>query len=219
MDLSIPWIRDNIQLISEIPISKIPLKFHLIWIGDNPLPEYGKQNYEAWKRLMPHWEGKLWTNEDVQEFPEEVISKINQAEKGAQKADILRYYIIEKYGGFYIDTDIVPIRALDPLLYLGNDIVLYHDNSLTWPYIINNFFGACPHHPVLQETCKRVLCVELNTPDVNFKTGPFLWGTVVCEVPPPYGKRYALLNYPFFSNFHNPPDKFGTHTYAKTWVQ
>jgi mannosyltransferase OCH1-like enzyme len=130
----------------------------------------------------------------------------------------MRYHIIEKYGGFYIDTDTIAIRSLDPIVYMGFDLVLYHDNFVTWNYICNSPFGACPHHPVLKEACIRVMNAELNTLDVNMKTGPLLWGTVISQIEPENRKKYLLLDYPLFSNFHNPPGKFGTHTYAASWV-
>lgn len=220
MNLDIPWIRDTIQLVKEVPLAKIPLKFHMIWVGEIPIPTHASKNFTDWKNIMPNWEARLWTNDDINtsEFSQDVIDKINEAKKGAQKADIMRYFIIQKYGGFYIDTDTIPHRSLDPLLYMGSDLILYQDNHLTWEYIINSVFGASPNHPVLNEVCKRVLTAELNTPDVNFKTGPYLWGTVISQVPPPGRSRYVLLNFPLFSKFHNPPDKFGTHTYAASWV-
>lgn len=214
------WINDNIDLIESVPFNKIPLKFHMIWVGDKAIPEYVSINFLGWKKLMPNWEARLWTNKDINldEFQQDVIEKIHQANKGAQKADIMRYYIIEKYGGFYIDTDTIAIRSLDPLVHMNYDMVLYHDNHLTWNYICNSPFGASPHHPVLKEACKRVLEAELNTTDIHMKTGPHLWGTVVSQIKPEEGKKYAILSAKFFSNFVNPPDKFGTHTYAASWV-
>jgi mannosyltransferase OCH1-like enzyme len=214
------WISDHLLLVQNISAPPIPLKFHMIWVGDARIPEYVIQNFLSWKKIMPHWEARLWLNNDinVNEFSQEVIEKIHLAQKGAQKADIMRYFIIEKYGGFYIDADTIAIRCLDPIVYMNYDLVLYHDNFVTWNYIINCFFGAAPHHPVLKEVCKRVINAELNTSDVNMKTGPLLWGTVISETKPENGKKYVLLDYSLFSKFHNPPGKFGTHTYAASWV-
>ena len=214
------WISNHLSLVQNISAPPIPLKFHMIWVGDTPIPEYVSRNFLSWKRLMPHWEARLWLNNDINsdEFSQEVIEKIHLAQKGAQKADIMRYHIIEKYGGFYIDTDTIAIRSLDPIVYMGFDLVVYHDNFVTWNYICNSPFGACPHHPVLKEACKRVMNAELNTSDVNMKTGPLLWGTIISQIEPENGKKYLLLDYPLFSNFHNPPGKFGTHTYAASWV-
>lgn len=220
MNTSIAWIQNNVKLIKNIPIATIPMKFHMIWVGDTLVPEYAIQNFLGWAKLMPHWEPFFWKNDSLttDNFSQEVLDKVNEAKKGAQKADILRYYIIEKYGGFYIDTDTVPIRSLDPLIYLDSNLVLYHDNDLTWEYICNSPFGAIPHHPVVKEACKRVLQAQLNTEDIHFKTGPGMWGTVISEIAPSDGTKYSILHYTLFSNFHNPPDKLGTHTYAASWV-
>lgn len=216
MDLTVGWIRDNVTLIEEIP-QKIPNKLHMIWIGEKQVPDDVSNYLIAWKNLMPEWTVMLWTNEYLNEnyFSKEVLDKVNQAEKAAQKADILRYFIIKQYGGFYVDTDVVPHRSLECLRDLGHDLILYHDNDLTWEYIINCFFGAIPNHPVLQKACEMVLNAELNTSDINFKTGPYLLGRAVATTSTK--KRYGLLKYNFFDHKQYFEGKFGTHLYAKSW--
>lgn len=220
MNLDVPWIANTMKLIEDTPTNLIPLKFHMIWVGNSSVPEYAIKNFLKWKKIMPHWEDRLWTNEDINlsEFSQEVIDKIHQAKSGAQKADIMRYFILEKYGGFYIDVDTIPNRKLDPLVYMGNDVILYHDNDLTWNYICNSPIGIIPHHPLLKEACNRVMNAELNTEDIHMKTGPHLWGTVVSEVPPENGKKYVILHCKFFSNYIEYDSKFGVHTYARSWI-
>jgi mannosyltransferase OCH1-like enzyme len=218
MDFSKEWISNNIHLI-EPNTSQIPRLLHLIWVGDNELPSTVKENIQKWQYYMPDWTIQLWTNKDIEtrHFTEEIISKIHEAIKPAQKADIMRYFIVEKYGGFYMDTDITPHRSLTPLTQLGFDLVLYHDNDLTWEYIINCAFGAIPHHPVLKRACDMIRCATLNTDDVHFKTGPSLWGRSVASVSIP-GKKYALLSHRFFDKKPYFSGKYGTHTYAASWV-
>ena len=219
MDTNVPWINNSMKLITSVPPNTIPLKFHMIWVGTKDIPEYALMNFLNWKKIMPHWEERLWTNKDINinEFSQEVIDKINKANSGSQKADIMRYFIIEKYGGFYIDMDTIPLRTLDPLVYMGEDVILYHDNSLTWQYMCNSPIGAMPHHPLLKEACKRVMNAEINTADVHMTTGPLLWGTIIAETPPNNGKKYAMLNCKFFSKFLEYDQKFGIHTYAASW--
>lgn len=216
MDLTKEWIRDTITLIDDIS-EKIPNKLHMIWIGEKSLPNDVIERFNIWKQLMPNWTIFIWTNSELTEqyFSKEVLDKVNQAEKPAQKADILRYFIIKQYGGFYVDTDVVPHKSLDCLRDLGYDLILYHDNNLTWEYIINCFFGAIPNHPVMQKICEMVLQAELNTPDVHFKTGPYLLGKVVSTTSTK--KRYGLLKCNFFDNNNYFEGKFGTHLYAKSW--
>lgn len=218
MDVSIPWIRDTIELITEIP-EKIPNILHLIWVGSNSVPNNVTDRVNKWKELMPTWIIRVWTDNDINSstFPEAFVEKINQANTPAQKADIMRYYIIFKFGGFYVDTDVIPHKSLECLRYLGHDVILYHDNDLTWDYIINCFFGAAPNHPVFETACKMILDAELNTTDIHFKTGPYLLGRAVSNTPPTNG-RYGLLNHTFFNHREVFDGKFGTHLYAKSWV-
>lgn len=219
MNTSVPWINNTMKLVTDVLSNKIPLKFHMIWVGTKDIPEYAVRNFLNWKKMMPHWEERLWTNQDINlsEFSQEVIDKINQANSGAQKADIMRYFILEKYGGFYIDMDTIPVRTLDPLVYSGEDVILYHDNELTWNYICNSPIGITPHHPLLKEACKRVMAVELNTHDIHMYSGPHLWGTVVSEIPPENQKKYTILHCKFFSKYIEYDSKFGVHTYAASW--
>ena len=169
---------------------------------------------------MPDWKVILWTNESLteKEFDREILNKINQAHKGAQKADIMRYFIIERYGGFYVDTDTVPLRSLDPLTKLGFDLIIYHDNSITWDYCCNSPFGAVPHHPVVQKACQLCRSANINTNDIHLHTGPHLWGQAIKQTPM-NGKKIGLLNYPYFGGkdfiFE---DKFATNLYAASWM-
>ena len=100
--------------------NNIPKIVHIIWVGENDSPTYFNSHILEWKVLMPDWEIRVWKNEDItiEHFPEKIIERINSCIKGAQKADIMRYFIIEKYGGVYVDSDIIPHRSFEPLLKL-----------------------------------------------------------------------------------------------------
>ena len=134
------WIQDHIEF--TIPTQYIPNILHLIWVGQSPQPESLAVYISKWKELMPHWNVRLWTNADLteDEVRLDVLAKIKLAERGVQQADILRYYIVEKYGGIYMDADVEPVKSLDPLLYLS-DLVFCHDNDVSWEYISIGFFA------------------------------------------------------------------------------
>jgi mannosyltransferase OCH1-like enzyme len=141
-------------------VNQIPRIIHLIWVGDNPKPNYLLDNLNKWKELMPSWDIKLWTNNDIstKHFPLNIIKLLNKVNKGAQKADIMRYYIMAKYGGFYLDSDVTPYRSLEPLItQLPNiNAILCHDFELTWAYISIGFFSAIPNHPIFIKACELV---------------------------------------------------------------
>jgi mannosyltransferase OCH1-like enzyme len=218
MDLSKDWIREKLHLITPDDV-KIPKNLHIIWVGDAVMPMYALQNLEQWKHFMPDWSIRLWTNADINihEFPEDIVAKINESKIGAQKADIMRYFIIEKYGGFYMDTDTIPYRSLTPLTQLGFELVVYHDNNVTWDYICNSPFGAKPHHPIVQTACNMIRNATLNTHDPHFQTGPYLWGRAIATTPYPE-KKIAVLSSRFFDKFDYFDGKYGSHTYAASWV-
>ena len=209
----------------EKKLLSIPKKLHMIWVGNKKVPQYVFENLNKWKELMPDWECKLWTNDDITDdtFPVELIEKTHI---GAQKADIMRYHIIKKYGGVYIDADVVPNRSLDPILSDSRDIIACHDLPLTWGYIAIGFFAAVKEHPIFDELCHLCHEVELNTEDVHMQTGPRLFGKVLEKYP----DQYTLL--PIESFYRNMKgtqmtdgsicqedvkERYGYHFYANTW--
>lgn len=213
------WIKQH--LVHKYPPKQyIPRLLHLIWVGKAEQPDILQIYLDKWKNLMPHWSVRLWTNEDINEseFQPEILAKINEAEKGVQKADIMRYAIVEKYGGIYVDADMEPVKELDALLYMSG-LVVCHDNYVTWTYINNAFFGAKPNHPVLKKAVELCISANLNTNTPNFQTGPALFGVAISLVPPE-NEKYTLLS---FGTFYGPdcrceiPEKFGEHHYAKNW--
>ena len=195
----------------------IPRLLHLIWVGPNPEPDTFAPHVAKWKELMPDWTVRVWCNADINEdeFPAEAVTIINSAAKGAQKADIMRYFIIRKHGGVYMDADVVPHRALGPCL-AASTLVLCHDLELTWPYISIGFMAAVPDHPVFRTACDLCLVAKLNTPDVHMHTGPRVLGEAVNRTRGKAGE-YSLLPISAFYRNHNFPGRFGTHTYAKMW--
>jgi len=198
---------------------KIPRVIHLIWVGNSKPPEYLAKHLHAWHALMPLWEVRLWINSDIttEHFSEETIKQINTAEKGAQKADIMRYSIIEKYGGVYMDVDVVPHKTIETLTTRFKDaqIILCHDIPLTWEYISIGFFAAVPHHPVLKTAVKLCSTAVLNTDDLHLKTGPIILGTAVSTTAS--DDKYYLLPTKYFYRNEDFNERFGTHTYAKLW--
>uniref|UniRef100_A0A6C0HSK9 Glycosyltransferase n=1 Tax=viral metagenome TaxID=1070528 RepID=A0A6C0HSK9_9ZZZZ len=192
----------------------IPKIIHLIWVGNEP-PSYFELYLKKWKELMPDWEVRYWSNKDitVEHFPQSIIDKINLCEKGAQKADIMRYFIIEKYGGFYVDSDVTPHRSFEPLLKIDAKAIICHDLPLTWKYIINAFFGGVPHHTLFQNACSLCYNIVINTEDIHMQSGPRLFGEAVSKV----SNKIVLLPTKFFYRNENYDGRFGNHFYAKCW--
>jgi mannosyltransferase OCH1-like enzyme len=217
------FVPDTFKYIDNDNISEhnhIPRILHLIWVGPDSAPESLNEYIIKWHKLIPNWEIRLWTNNDINttEFPPGIVDKINSATKGAQKADIMRYFIVEKYGGFYADADIIPHNSLEPLVTNLTDanMVICHDIPVTWGYMANSFFGAIPNHPVMRYVSELCYNAIINTDDVHLQTGPRLFGWAISEIPLSQEKLYVLPHTAFYYN-DRATYKFGKHTYAKMW--
>lgn len=89
---------------------------HYCWFGRNEKPEKIKYCMESWSKLCPDFKIVEW-NED--NFDIDVCKYVRQAydaKKYAFVSDYARFYVLYKYGGVYLDTDVELIKDIRPLL-------------------------------------------------------------------------------------------------------
>lgn len=214
------WIQTHIDT-RNVPTQYIPRILHLVWVGNAARPESLDEYIVHWGLMMPHWKIRLWTNDDLNdtEIEPNVLARIREAKKGTQKADILKYYVVHKYGGVYLDADVEPTRSLEPLIYMS-DLVICHHNEITWPYIAVGFFAASPNHPVLKKAIEICMTTTLNTPEPNMTTGPGAFGLAVSETPPPSRKYTNIpLDCFYWPEGGMTPNRFGRHLFARNWEE
>lgn len=201
-------------------VNSIPRILHIIWVGERDPPSYVFENIKQWTKLMPNWKIMFWTNNDLttKHFPLDIIYLLDKVKQGAQKADIMRYYIMEKYGGVYVDTDVTPYHSFDPLItQLPNtEAIICHDLDLTCEYISIGFFAAIPNHPIFVKTCELCQTVSINTDNIYMVTGPKLLGDAVSITP--VSTKTVLLPSKFFYRNMDFEGRFGNHFYAQEWV-
>ena len=144
---------------------KIPLQFHWVWLGSDPLPEKDQAWMRSWRTYHPQWSFNLWA-----EHPETVAALhlpdfhirplpplvnrrfydgIEQWVTGkavlAARSDIVRYEIVAAQGGVYLDTDVECFGEVSQLMENVNLFV-----ADEWgPSVGNYMFGATPNHPAL----------------------------------------------------------------------
>jgi mannosyltransferase OCH1-like enzyme len=99
-------------------------KIHRIWFGPDPMPENYQEFGQKWKDLNPEWEVIDWTEEMVQDIG--IINQdiwdhlgtpglgetVHPIALATQRADVLDYELIYRFGGLYVNTDIEPVRPL-----------------------------------------------------------------------------------------------------------
>lgn len=149
----------------------IPKIMHQIWIGGTDLPPLYEHYFKECKILHPDWEFKLWKDGDIEEFDQKYQDLYNASRFWQGKSDIMRYAILQKYGGVYRDTDVQCIRPIDELLYkydffaglenYASNPPFTRANNYTGPHLIinNGVIGSAPNHKILNET---LLDIEKN---------------------------------------------------------
>lgn len=128
----------------------IPNILHQIWVGGAPLPDSAARLADLWRRLHPNWDVRLWTDENLPEIEHRAIYDATVIP--AQRADILRYELIARFGGIYADTDFEPLRNLDDLVR-GADY-FYADECAERPAI--GILGSTPGHPFARWCVDRI---------------------------------------------------------------
>jgi hypothetical protein len=96
----------------------IPKKIHYCWFGRGQLPEIAVKCIDSWKKHLPHYELKLWNedNFDVTALP--YVDEAYKARKFAFVTDYVRLYALLTEGGIYMDTDVEVLKPWDDLLHL-----------------------------------------------------------------------------------------------------
>ncbi len=86
---------------------RVPRVIHQIWIGPHPAP---RRWMDTWRRdylgRNPGWRYRLWTDADVADF-DVVETRAYRHLSYCGRADLLRYRILQRHGGVYIDADSV----------------------------------------------------------------------------------------------------------------
>ena len=111
--------------------SSIPKLIHQIWLGDKKLPKSCIPWMKSWKKFNPDWEYKLWDEENIRELKINDFDIYSKKINPGYRSDILRYIILKKFGGLYVDTD---FECLKPI----------PSHFLKYKFIAGNMFGNKP---------------------------------------------------------------------------
>ena len=94
---------------TEISIEKVPRIIHQTWKTTLLPTKWAKLTTQC-KALHPDYEYKLWTDESSIEFIKEFypwfLPTFMNYNLNIQRADVIRYFVLHKYGGVYMDLDI-----------------------------------------------------------------------------------------------------------------
>jgi len=170
----------NFRLAPSRKSEIIPKIFHLIWLG-SPMPAAYSALAQRWQLVNPGWEVRLWTDFEAANF--EMINRVayDKAANWGTKSDILRYEILYKMGGVYIDTDFLAVAPFDDLTGYDFFSGTGHVDKVA---IFNGVIGARPNNPMLKEIIDTIGASEIredNFESIMESTGPTFFKRMVLK--------------------------------------
>lgn len=149
----------------------IPKKIHHIWLGGE-VPEKFKKIMQSWKEFHPDFEYFLWTDETIKTISLKNQNLFDKASNFGTKSDLLRYEILEQFGGIYVDVDFECIKSLEPLIFAHS----FFTGIGGFDYINNAIIGSSSHHPLIQNIVMYVGATEeKNLSNPWYHTGPLFF--------------------------------------------
>lgn len=152
------------NLPSKVVASKtprIPKIIHQIWLGPNLPPPYFAEFQAKIKALHPDWEYHLWSEAELEELKLDNWDLVERSQNWAEKSDVIRGDLLDRFGGVYMDVDFDVYHSLNELhekydFYAGMEHPhkIATTNNRVWVGI--SIMAACPHHPIIQNWKRRV---------------------------------------------------------------
>ena len=168
--------KHNLSNVTPSKKPKIPKIIHVVWINgkieDCSVPQELKKYIVTWIEKNPDWKFKLWTDADVAKITLDNQDLYDDAINFGVKSDILKYEIVYRYGGVYVDTDFECLQPLDIFHHCYDFYVGIQPLDTQYLQLGAALFAAKPGHPLL----KHVIDTMKNSYETHegapAKTGP-----------------------------------------------
>jgi mannosyltransferase OCH1-like enzyme len=196
----------------------IPKVFHQIWLGRS-MPEPFISWSASWLKHNPEWKKKIWTEVNI---PTSVQHLISRCKTYSQMSNVIRYAIIAKEGGVYIDTDFECLRPIESLIGNFEAFAGYQLDEPNLGHSINcAFFGASPNHPFVLNLLNGLDRLSLEKAEIELGAGPNYFTRIAKHHPEVHILPRRLL-YPYLWNeLHRRDedfsDAFAVHHWAGMW--
>jgi len=174
----------------------IPKIIHQIWVGNKKMPVEWMQ---TWKDNHKDWKFMLWDNESVGAYDfknKEKIKSCMDRNLPHGAADIIRYEILYKFGGFVAPADSVCLLPIDDLLDIEENCFCCYQHELIRPGLLSPHLGTSVNNELMGNIIDRI---PTNIKQPWIQTGNQLLTDIVAEL------NYPIKIYPsvFFIPVYN----------------
>jgi hypothetical protein len=157
---------------------RIPPIFHWIWLGAAPYPDDYAANARGWLEQHPGWELRLWTEDTIP-------TDLSRAEvyetlrNPSERSDVLRYELLSRFGGVYLDCDLQCLCSIEPLLADAEFVVAGHSAGTADIALV----GSTAGHPLVLRALAVIAPRTSYGPTVDEETGAAFLDRILAEFP------------------------------------
>lgn len=204
----------------------IPKIIHYCWFGHNKKSNLIKKCIKSWEKYCPDYKIIEW-NED--NFDINICPYVKEAYddgKWAFVSDYARFYVLEKFGGIYLDTDVELLKSIDSLRQNGafagfaSDTIINtglilcaEENNWLCQNVLNSYKGK----HFINDDPDKILAIGRRVSAILEENGLILNGqTQIVNGFTVYDKKYFNST---DGDIFTKPDKeaYSIHHYAATW--
>lgn len=173
---------------------------HQIWSDKyEPLPSFFLELSQTWKDMHPEWEYIYWDEKMMDDFIKKEYKEFYDIYKSfpfdMQRWDAIRFLILKKMGGLYIDFDYECLENIEPLIANTNCAMALepeiHCIMYNVEYFINSaFLYTMPDHSFLDKIISKIFSAETLKYDKSNKpmcilntTGPLMLSRLYTNLP------------------------------------
>lgn len=135
----------------------VPKVIHRIWLGGEE-PEWTYKLSFSWSR--PGWEIHQWTdaniptlfplrNQDIWDRAPEIAPD----HVGQLRSDVLRYELLDRFGGVYVDADFECLKPIDPLV---DGVACFAAWEIQDKWLNNAILGSVGGHPFIRALTREL---------------------------------------------------------------
>jgi mannosyltransferase OCH1-like enzyme len=148
----------------------IPRKLHAIWIGDES--KRPSACIDSWRQAHPDWEFRLWGNDDLFGKQWRLGEQMERIPEINGVADMMRWELLYKHGGFFVDADSVCKRPIPDWMCEAEFVTCYANEHVTGQLLACSFMGARPENELVLETIANCLEADVENLPAWQSVGP-----------------------------------------------
>jgi mannosyltransferase OCH1-like enzyme len=129
----------------------IPKTLHIIWVGDES--KRPDNCIGTWRTHNPDWQLKVWGNADLMSYgwynAEHIRAMSGRELNGV--ADLMRWEILFREGGFCVDADSICRRPLEPWLFDCEACACWENEVIRPGLIAAGYVASEPQNPFFRQ--------------------------------------------------------------------